>query len=204
MSSLAERLRLAFDRRPEASQAELARYCGVKQPSVNDWLSGKTKSMKAEPLRRAAIYFGCDPYWLSTGHGQPNWLYAQHSSAGRGTPLLAQEMSQLEQIVLPRQLEWGTIMSGSLPDQFTLSSQDAAMQPKYSQSTRFIFDTKRSPQAGDVVLIRDSDGDHYIREYRLLRQGHWTAHAHNPAYAPMEASVRGLSIVAVAIGALWS
>lgn len=33
----------------ENSQKELARIAGVKPPSVNDWLSGKSKSIQLEP-----------------------------------------------------------------------------------------------------------------------------------------------------------
>lgn len=204
MTTLKERIRLAFDLHPQASQAELARVCGVSQPSVNDWLSGKSKSMKAEPLRRAAIYFGCDPYWLGTGAGQPNWQNSQHLNEGAATRGVAHEVSHLQRIVLPIAIEWESIMQGRLPGQFVLATRDTALQPKFASGTRFIFDTARQPQAGDVVLVRDADGHHYIREYHLLRAGQWLAAATNQAYSPMQAPVDGITVVAVAIGALWA
>lgn len=68
IQSLAERLKKAF--RPEVhTQAELARAAKVKQPSVSDWFSGETKTLKAEPLVRAAIYLNVNPLWLATGEG---------------------------------------------------------------------------------------------------------------------------------------
>jgi len=67
MPTLAARLRSALDDRPAASQAELARQCGVSPASVADWLSGESKTMKALPLLKAAKYLNVDPMWLLTG-----------------------------------------------------------------------------------------------------------------------------------------
>lgn len=95
-------------------------------------------------------------------------------------------------------------MQGSLPQQFILLARDTAMQPKFAQGTKFIFDSTRAAQPGDVVLVRDQAGEYYIREYHLLRAGQWLAAAPNPAYQPMQAAAEQLQVVAVAIGALWA
>ena len=50
---LSTRLQLAM-REAGISQAELARACGVKPPSVNGWLSGKSKFLRGENLLAAA------------------------------------------------------------------------------------------------------------------------------------------------------
>lgn len=42
---LSDRLKKAMDA-AGISQAELARACGVKPPSVNGWLSGKAKFLR--------------------------------------------------------------------------------------------------------------------------------------------------------------
>jgi transcriptional regulator with XRE-family HTH domain len=73
MTLLKDRIGEAMRRNPHLSQAAIARACGVRTPSVNDWISGKTKSLKPEPARRAAKLFGCDQNWLATGIGIPNW-----------------------------------------------------------------------------------------------------------------------------------
>lgn len=77
MLTLKRRLELAMERLkqrdPSASRAALARACGVKEPSVHAWFSGKTLSIKAEPVRLAADYLGCDRDWLSSGRGLPGW-----------------------------------------------------------------------------------------------------------------------------------
>jgi len=54
---------------PKVTQAALARACRVKAPSVNDWLSGKTKSIEGENLLNAATFLKVSPLWLATGKG---------------------------------------------------------------------------------------------------------------------------------------
>lgn len=73
MKMLKDRIAAAMRRHPGLSQAEIAKASGVSSPSVSDWLSGKTRTLKNEPARRAAALFGCDQNWLATGIGQPQW-----------------------------------------------------------------------------------------------------------------------------------
>lgn len=68
MTTLTERLTLAMSRRG-ISQAELARQCGVKQPSVHGWLSGKSKFLRGENLLKAASVLQVSEEWLATGDG---------------------------------------------------------------------------------------------------------------------------------------
>lgn len=69
MSTLQERLRQIMAGPPKISQAALARACGIKPPSVNDWLSGKTKTIEGQNLLLAADFLGVAPKWLATGRG---------------------------------------------------------------------------------------------------------------------------------------
>lgn len=69
MSTLQERLRQIMAGPPKISQAALARACGIKAPSVNDWLSGKTKAIEGQNLLLAADFLGVSPKWLATGRG---------------------------------------------------------------------------------------------------------------------------------------
>ncbi len=82
MSTLKQRFALLAKARSDISQADLARATGAKPPSVNDWFSGETKSMKAVTAAKAAQLYGCNALWLSTGVGDiwPNAM----------TPSLAQ------------------------------------------------------------------------------------------------------------------
>ncbi|MBP8812344.1 MAG: helix-turn-helix transcriptional regulator [Laribacter sp.] len=65
---LSTRLQLAM-REAGISQAELARACGVKPPSVNGWLSGKSKFLRGENLLAAAKALNVSQAWLATGKG---------------------------------------------------------------------------------------------------------------------------------------
>ena len=51
------------------SQADLARACDVKPPSVNGWLSGKAKFLRGENLLKASAALGVNEKWLATGEG---------------------------------------------------------------------------------------------------------------------------------------
>ena len=70
---LSERLLFAM-RRAGLSQAELARACGVKAPSVHSWLSGKSKYLRGHNLLAAAKALGVSQTWLATGKGSFNPL----------------------------------------------------------------------------------------------------------------------------------
>ncbi|AVH36992.1 phage repressor protein [Pseudomonas monteilii] len=69
MSTLQERLRQIMAGPPKVSQAALARACGITPPSVNDWISGKTKTIEGQNLLLAAEFLGVAPKWLATGRG---------------------------------------------------------------------------------------------------------------------------------------
>lgn len=55
--------------RANINQADLARACGVKPPSVHGWLSGKAKFLRGENLLKAAEALGVSQQWLATGSG---------------------------------------------------------------------------------------------------------------------------------------
>lgn len=77
MSTLAERISECIaDRVAKSGQsqseviAEVARICGIKPPSVYDWLNGNTKKLQGMNLLRSAEYFGVGPNWLDSGAGK--------------------------------------------------------------------------------------------------------------------------------------
>ena len=70
MSSLAERIADLTSDMKRGWQAQLARACGIKPPSVAAWLSGETKSIDGNNLLVAASFFHVQPKWLQSGIGQ--------------------------------------------------------------------------------------------------------------------------------------
>ena len=90
MTTLADRMREALAYRESiadpgepVSQASLARACGIKQPSVNAWFSGDTKSLRGDGLVRAANYLRVSSSWLSSGAG--TMLPAPATATGAAT-----------------------------------------------------------------------------------------------------------------------
>ena len=67
--ALKDRLREAMAGPPKVTQAALARGVKVAQPTVNDWLSGKTQTIRGPILIRVAAFLGVNPDWLATGRG---------------------------------------------------------------------------------------------------------------------------------------
>jgi len=72
-NTLKTRINAAWDVLPEEkkNQKALAAYCEVKPPSVSDWFSGKTKTLKGKSLIRAAQYLNVNDAWLESGKGTP-------------------------------------------------------------------------------------------------------------------------------------
>jgi transcriptional regulator with XRE-family HTH domain len=68
MSTFTERINQALAESGQ-SQTSLARAARVKTPSVSDWISGKTKALKAETLVLAAEFLQVRPRWLALGEG---------------------------------------------------------------------------------------------------------------------------------------
>ena len=68
MALLGSRLRFAMAKMG-MTQAQLARACGVKPPSVNGWLNGKAKYLKGQNLLAAAKALNVSQDWLATGDG---------------------------------------------------------------------------------------------------------------------------------------
>lgn len=68
LTILAVRLKTAMAK-TGMTQAQLARACGVKPPSVSGWLNGKAKYLKGQNLLAAAKALNVSQDWLATGEG---------------------------------------------------------------------------------------------------------------------------------------
>lgn len=82
-STLAERLKLAMAGPPKVTNAALAKACGVKPPSVTDWCSGRTKTIEAAHLLKAAEFLGVRAKWLVEGMGPMRDTWPIEQPGGR-------------------------------------------------------------------------------------------------------------------------
>jgi hypothetical protein len=97
----------------------------------------------------------------------------------------------------PPKMHWESLMTAALPPEFETELPDNAMAPAAPSGTRVIFVTGVTPEAGDWVLLTDKLGTLACREMRIVRPGHWQAHAVNPAVMPMDSVRDGLKVLAV-------
>jgi SOS-response transcriptional repressor LexA len=61
--------------------ASVAAYCGIKPPSVYNWIDGTTKNLAGMNLINAAQLFGVNPEWLQSGKPPKHPLPKQVGSA---------------------------------------------------------------------------------------------------------------------------
>lgn len=127
MNTLRERLALALAKKRGGSQAELAKACRVKQPSVSDWFSGKTQRLKGESLLLAAAYLGVRPEWLQTGRGP------MHDDA---KPLAVHDQDQAQQWPFQRITaeEWATLSATSRAEVEALATKLLLMTPPHQRT----------------------------------------------------------------------
>lgn len=67
--TLSERMKAALAEMPRGSQVALARHCGVKPPSVTDWINGRTAKIEGANLVKAAEFLRVRVRWLADGRG---------------------------------------------------------------------------------------------------------------------------------------
>lgn len=72
MTTYADRFSEALEQ-PGKTVAGVADAMGVSRQAVYSIKRGQTKAATAENNAAAALYFSCDPSWLATGKGKPNW-----------------------------------------------------------------------------------------------------------------------------------
>ncbi len=205
MSALKDRIAEAMRRNPGLTQADIARACGVKTPSVSGWLSGRTKSLKPEPARLGAKLFGCDQNWLSTGVGAANWIRpagqppkgAPSSEPPQTRGAMDQLLSQVVPIIDPISVRWESIVSMELPPLFKLALADDALAPDYPAGTLFVWSTTKRPRIGSIVLVVDSFNQPHARRHAQGRApGQWVAEATGAGFLPFDGAEVTLLAVA--------
>lgn len=83
------------------SQSELARIAGIKPSSINGWLAGKTKHMKAASAKAISLATGVSMDWLIDGTGDPDPRLKPVSAFDDSDP---EECQNNDQIVFIKQI----------------------------------------------------------------------------------------------------
>lgn len=200
MTTLKERLEIAMAGPPKISQAAIARACGIKPPSVNDWLSGKTQTIEGSNLLAAAKLLNVSPEWLANGKGNQYRIKDANPSRYR----IAE--SNGEDDAMPIQLlnASGSCGGGSIDwddetrepllkepswfRRYKIKPRDAiAVWADGDSMADFIVDgdivifdkSKTLPKSGRIYLIDHPDG---LRIKRIRREidGTWVIESNNP------------------------
>ncbi len=129
MGTLAKRVLQAMQDKG-CTASELARAAGVKPPSVSDWLSGKTKTLKSNTALRAAAFLGVEPLWLSEGKG-PKITVSQGKT--RGFAEAIRQEAQSDPYVLLESALRALVIVGSDKDEIIALVKEKAEKSKEIQ-----------------------------------------------------------------------
>lgn len=172
--SLIDRLKIALEE-SGATKSELARACGVKPASVSDWLSGKSKSMRAHTAQKAAAFLKVNPVWLATGEGSKDMdVNALPANLGaKKIPLLsfvqAGELTDVGHLSADNFSDF-MYVSEELPDDcFGLVVSGRSMEPDFREGDKLVIDPNLGPMPGDFVVARGEgfDGNNFtFKKYR--------------------------------------
>lgn len=200
--SLSERLAIAMDH-AGLSQAALARACKVAPPSVNGWLSGKSKFLRGENLLCAAAALGVRQQWLATGDGPmlpskderptpavaseylPGFeslsipLLANSGSMGVGEDQLHDEVVVGRLTVSPQWVE-RTIKSLTAPANLRfIHGFGDSMDPTFSDGDILLVDIGVSTVRIDGIYVLEANDRVYIKRVRQRMDGEFEVSSDN-------------------------
>jgi transcriptional regulator with XRE-family HTH domain len=178
------------------SIADFARSMGLTYQAVSKVLKGTTKSLTAANNDKAAKLLHVDPGWLATGDGSAATFSDQKDP-------VAHLVSDLRPIVNLQKVTWEALPVSDLSGRFEIDLRDDALAPEYPAGTAIRFDAKRPPRPGWPVLVKDSAGAFYVRDYIEGAAGQWTATPRQRGYASLDSVAHGLQLVGVMYGADW-
>ncbi|MEE5088411.1 S24 family peptidase [Pseudomonas alliivorans] len=228
MSTFKERLKLAMAGPPKVSQAALARACGVTAPSVNDWVSGKTKTIEGQNLLLAADFLGVVPLWLATGKGRMRKTDAadEDSDQSSGEPSNVAMVAQPEQMYRYPVVSWVTAGSWSeavqpfpdgFSDRYDLSdykakgpafwlevkgdSMTSTSAPSIPEGSQILVDTEADVRPGKLVIAKLADSNEATFKKLVEDGGVRYLKPLNSAY-PMVQCTEDCRIIGVVVRAL--
>lgn len=180
-------------RPPAIGLSAIADALGESPQTANNW---KSRGVSARAAAKAADVFGGTANQILTGA-----VNDLSQPLKRG---VAQDMSLARPIVSPqittlRELNMGAKVEGP----FELEVSDGSFGSDIPPGCVMRLDPGRPPRAGWPVLVRDREGNHYLRDYQEGAGGRWQAVARVRGFAPLDSVDDGLQVVAVMRGVDW-
>lgn len=96
-------------------------------------------------------------------------------------------------------IKWEELMASQLPEQFRVELVDGALAPYLQAGDEVVFARSSAGKPGDIVLVKDRDGNYYARVLREGLAGRQIAHSPNAAYAPLDMQALDLQVVGVCV-----
>lgn len=176
--------------RRKMTWADLGRAIDATDQVMHNW---KSRGVPAKRHKAIAGALG----WTVDRLVADDWTPEQPPSEGVGAHPVAHDLSLNRRDDAPVRIEWDRILKDPLKREFQTTMPDASMEPDIPRGAGIIFVTDLQAAPGDWVLIRDRDGNPFVRELRQVKPGRWQAHALNPAFLPMDSDADGLEVLAV-------
>lgn len=192
--------------RPEAKNAELARYCHVSRGAVTDWRNGQTQTINGDNAHNVARFFGVNSEWVQNGK-RPKYIKnvtgvknVENSLSLPGLPdnYKALELFRFPLLVLNRAGGWQEALKNHHPadgeimivdqitgvDLFAVEVRDDEMDGEngFRKGDHVIIDPHAEPKHEDIILV-ESGGRVLLRQ--LWNDGaEWMLNPINTRYLP--------------------
>lgn len=182
-----------------------------RDPShVSQWVSRSKHSTSGRPrgigdkiARHIESTLKLTPGWLDTPQTEvPTTGDSLPPQTGARIDM-AQAMSESRNYSDPPRFTWGALMTADLTQPFELEVVDEAFGAEIPAGCVMRLDPSRKPRAGWPVLVKDSAGSFYLRDYQEAAGSRWQAVARVRGFAPLDSIDNGLEIVAVMKGVDW-
>lgn len=220
--NLSDRLKLAMQA-AGVSQADLARACGVKPPSIHGWLSGKSKFLRGENLLQASLALNVRPDWLATGKGEmPLTTAVNEIREPNVTPLVSRarvpliswvqagELSEVLDTIYPGEVERWVDVQTVTPTRHTfalvvtgdsMENKQGWSQFDFKPGTVLIVDPERACGPNDFVIAKDVDTQQANFKQLVYDGGRWYLRPINSQYPTVEIDDPNLRVIGKVIEA---
>lgn len=156
------------------SGGELARRIGVAQPSVFDWTTGATKSLRTNNLVKVADALGVSPDWLATGKGSRELSNVSSAPPLSSVPLISWVAAGFWADVIDNNpAGQGEAISTSYQARrhtFALRVQGDSMEPRFPEGCLIIVEPDEQAAPGKFVVVRQN-GDSEATFKQLIQDG---------------------------------
>ena len=164
MNNLSINLKALLDK-ATISENELARRTGIAQQIINRILSGENQNPKIATLSPLASYFKIS---ISQLIGEELVIleekpkqYWQEISLIDWDDLKKYSIDEI-MLLQKKQL---FIDIENTKDIFAIKMKGSSMEPKFSEGSLLIFDSKKKPVNGDFILMKLSDNDIVVNQF---------------------------------------